>query len=278
MKNQSLTLFLLLLATNCFAQNEGESSATIGIKFTGVPIISITGTDTTYRNGMSISPGIELRDKKGWGIAYSPSIISSNQQTNIFMHTLTVGYEKYGGKNFDLAFNYTHYFFTNNTSVPYSPISNELYLSFSYAKTWLKPVVSASAGFGKDSNNVWAHDVSFAAGLTHGFSWKDSGPFSTIEVNPSTILNGATNGYFSFLQTSGYLSHNGHYAKVVKKHHKNNTSQTTFALSNVECSVDGNLEIGSFSIRPLGSLVFPLGHAGEPGIFAYGEISLQFSF
>jgi hypothetical protein len=194
------------------------------------------------------------------------------------MHTLTAGYEKYGGKVCDLAFNYTHYFFTNKTSVPYTAISNELYFSFAYAKTWLKPILSASAGFGRDSNNIWTHDLSFAAGITHGFSWKDTGPFSTIEVNPAIVLNGATNGYFSFLQNSGYLSHNRHYAKVVKKHHKGGPSQTSFALSNVECSVEGNLEFGSFSIHPQGSLVFPISHADEQGIFGYGEISFQYSF
>lgn len=279
MKSQLLTLLLVVMTASCFGQNENESSVTAGIKFTGVPTVSVAGTDTTFRNAPSISPGIELRDKTGWGIVYSPSIVFSNQHTNIFMHTLTAGYEKYGGKNFDLAANYSHYFFTNKTNVPYTPISNELYLSFAYARTWLKPVISVSAGFGKDSNNVLAHDLSFAAGLAHGFSWKDEGPFSTIEFNPSLVLNGATNGYFSFLQTSGYLSHNGHYAKVVKKHHnKNSPSQTTFALSNVECSAEGNLEIGSFSIHPLGSLVFPLSHTDEQGIFAYGEISLQYSF
>ena len=235
--------------------------------------------DTSYKNALSISPSIGLRSKGGWSIAYSPSFVTSGNRSGIYMHNLTAGFERYGSKSFDLDFHYSHFFFTNKTSVPYSPLTNEVYFSIAYAKAWIKPVLSASFGFGKDSNNVSANDIELAGGIAHEMSWEKQGIFSQIEVNPSVLLNAGTNGYFSFLQVSQYFSHSHNFSKYVKKGGKRKGAATnSFELSNLEFNLETNFEMGSFSIRPSGSIVLPLSSGTDNSMYAYGEISIQYHF
>ena len=279
MKNYLLAGLFTLLTFFSFAQDSTKSGAiSISVNFSGVPIVNISGIDTSYQNALSISPAISLRSKGGWGISYSPSIVTSGNTSGIYMHTLSAGYERYGKKNFDLAFNYTRHIFTNKTSVPYTPLNNEIYSSVSYTKTWLEPVLSTSIGFGKDSGNVSAHDIGLAGGMTHDFSWEDKGIFSEIEATPSVLLNAATNGYFSFLQVSDYISHSYNFTKYAKKGGKRNGAKTSLELSNVELNMETSFEMGSFSIHPSGSIVLPVSSGTDNAMYGYGEVSLQYHF
>jgi hypothetical protein len=279
MKNYLLAALFTLLTFFSFAQDSTKSKPiSISLNFSGVPIVNISGIDTSYQNALSVSPAIGLRSKGGWGIAYSSAIVTSGNKQGIYMHSLSAGYEQYGEKSFDLAFNYTRYFFTNKTSIPYTPLNNEVYFSVSYSKSWLKPVLSTSIGFGKDSANVSAHDIGLAGGISHDLSWEDNGIFSLIEVTPSLLLNAGTNGYFSFLQVSDYISHSHHFSKYAKKSGKRNGTKTSFELSNVELNLETNFEIGSFSIHPSGSIVLPVDSGTDNSMYGYGEVSLQYHF
>jgi hypothetical protein len=285
MKNCSFTVLFISLVSFAFAQSETKpgSSSSVSLNFSGVPVVIISGSDTSYQNALSISPSFDLRSKSGWGVVYSPSVITSGNKHGIYMHALSAGYEQDGKKSFDLAFNYTHYFFTNNTSVPYSPINNEIDFSAAFTKTWLKPSFATSIGFGKDSANVPAHDIAIAAGFSHGFSWEDKGIFSLIEATPSVLLNAGTNGFFSFLNVSNYISHSHNFAKYVKNGGKrkgrNNTSSTTsLELSNLELNLETNFEIGSFSIHPSGSFFLPVSSGTDNALYDCAQISLQYHF
>jgi len=281
MKNYSLTALLTLLTFFTFGQDSTKSGAiSISLNFSGVPVVNISGIDTSYQNALSVSPVIGLRSKGGWGISYSPSIVTSGNKSGVYMHSLSAGYEQYGQKSFDLAFNYTRHIFTNKTSIPYTPLNNEVYFSVSYSKTWLKPVFSTSIGFGKDSGNVSAHDIGLAGGISHDLSWDDKGIFSLIEVTPSVLLNAGTNGYFSFLQVSNYLSHSRKFTKYIKRGNKRNGTITkaSLELSNLEFNLETNFEMGSFSIHPSGSIVLPVSSGTDNSMYGFGEVSLQYHF
>jgi len=281
MKNYPLTALLTLLTFFTFGQDSTKSGGTsISLNFSGVSIVNISGIDTRYQNSLSVSPVLGLRSKGGWGISYSPSIVTSGNKSGIYMHSFSAGYEQYGKKSFDLAFNYTRHFFTNKTSVPYTPLNNEVYFSVSYSKTWIKPVFSTSVGFGKDSGNVSVHDIGLAGGISHDLSWEDKGIFSLIEVTPSVLLNAGTNGYFSFLQVSNYISQSHQFTKYVKSSgkRKGTTTKTSLELSNLEFNLETNFEMGSFSIHPAGSIVLPVISGTDNSMYGYGEVSLQYHF
>ena len=268
-----------------------KQSFSLGIVVSSVPVQQISGTDTGFVNALSIAPVLELRAASGWGLSYSPSIACSPVSSGIYMHTLSAGYEKYGGKRMDVAFAFNRYFFTSRSAVPYSPLNNEISLFFNYTHSWLRPVIAASFGFGKDTTvtpTATAHDLGVSLGFNHSFSWDDKGIFSSVELTPSVLLNAGTNGYFSFLSTSNYLSHSSQFSKLVKKQSKGKGSgkkvraadlpSSPFALSNAEAGIEAGLDIGSLSIRPGGSVVLPLELGGDHSLYAYGQVSVQWDF
>src|ERR1700738_1982095 len=103
---------LLIVSSFTYAQDSSYSPFSIQLNFTPVPVLQAKPGDTSFQNGLSIAPGIDIRSRKGWGINYSAGLISSAEKNGIYMHNLTLGYERYGKSNFDLAFGFSHYFFT----------------------------------------------------------------------------------------------------------------------------------------------------------------------
>src|SRR3981081_4374829 len=171
MKNYFFAPLFILSCIRGFSQDStGSRASSFSLNFAGVPTVQISGADTAYQNSLSISPVLDLRSNSGWGITYSPGIITSGEKSGIYMHTISAGYDGFGRRNFGMSFNYSHFFFTNKTSVPYSPIKNEIFLLFGYSNTWLKPLFVTSIGFGKDSgNSVSTHEIELAGGVSHDF-------------------------------------------------------------------------------------------------------------
>ena len=279
MKKCQLLFGTLLCFTFTFAQDKSPlGSSSIKMRFSGVPTEHISESDTIYQNQLSISPIIDLRTETGWGITYSPSILFSGNKSGIYMHAISAGYESWGRKSFDIAFDYTRYIFTHNISIPYSPINNEIFFLIDYSKTWLRPVVAISLGFGKDSNASTIHEVGLSTGVSHDFDWKNKGRFSSIEITPSALVNAGTNEYFSFLQVTKYISNSHHFTSYVKNKGKNKSGNPSFEFSNLELNMDTNLEKGAFSMHPNGSIFFPMGTGTDKNISAYAELKLEYSF
>ena len=290
-------LFGLLIASSLInaQENNRKSNSSISINFSSVPLMSTSAGDTSFENAFSITPIIDLRTKTGWGISYAPSIVTSGLHPGIYMHTVSAGYERYGEKNFDLAFNYNHFFFSKNEQVPYSPLNNEIYFYLNYTQYLLQPVLASSIGFGTDTSGGTSssvHDIDLVLGLNHHFNWEDKGIFSSIELTPSLLANIGTNGYFSFLNNSKYLSHSNQFINYVKNGNgnrgrgrgrggNNNTSTiptaSNFSLSNIEAALEGDFIMGSFTLRPNGSLFFPTG-SNSNGIFGYCQLTVQYHF
>ena len=279
MKNYFFALVLILSSISGFTQDSlGSRASSISLNFSGVPTAQISGPDTTYQNSLSISPVLDLRSKSGWGITYSPGIITSGKKPGIYMHTISAGYDGFGKRNFGMSFNYSHFFFTNKTSVPYSPIKNEIFISFGYSRTWLKPLFIASIGFGKDSgNSVAAHEIGLAGGISHDFGWKDKSIFSYIGISPSLMLNAATNEYFSFLRASKYISNSINFPKYLKSKTKSGDRQN-LSLSNIELNLATDLEKNSFSIHPTASIFLPVSSGTDNSPYGYWQVSLQYHF
>lgn len=290
MKNIVSTLCLVFFSYLCFSQDaeknkddkgEGKYSS-FQINFSTVPTQSISGTDTSYANSFSIAPVLDLRTKSGWGLSYSPAIITSGAKTGIYMHTLSAGYERYGKGKADLAFSYNHFIATNKTSVPYTPISNEIFFYTGYTGSWIHPLISASFGFGKDSSAIskTATELALQAGVNHSFDWDQTGPFSSIELTPGLILNAGNNQYFSFLSASKYMAHSKQVLKAIKKTEKNRkagNSSAPFQISNLELNTEIQLQSGRFSLQPEGSIFIPLSSTDHT-IFGYWQVGLSYSF
>jgi hypothetical protein len=297
MKRNVLLFVFLSASAFSFAQDGGKNwKPSLGLAFTAVPATTISGVDTSYANKLSIAPSFTLRNRAGWGITYSPRIISDGGSSGIYMHALTAGLEQYDKEKVDYTFDYSHYFFNKNTSVPYTPLNNEIYAALTVKQLWLRPTFSAGIGFGKDTlagASSSASDVGIAAGVSHAFSWEDNG--TDFSLVPRVMLNAGTNESFSLLNFSKYIGHSSHFARYVKSgpgstrgrrgggSGSGGTTTSTptavsFSLSNFEIGVESEIEHGNFAVRPSASLYIPSGTAAGTGVFGYWEIMLGYRF
>jgi hypothetical protein len=284
MKTILSAISFLFLSLYSFSQDSTSAhNCSIQVNFSTVPTQFVSATDTSYSNSLSVAPVLELRSKAGWGVTYSPAFVTSGTKTGLYMHAFSAGLERYGKGKMDLAFTYNHFIFTNKTSVPYTPISNELFFYSSFTGGWIHPVLSASFGFGKDSTaslNTTATELELVAGFNHSFDWDDVGPFSSLEITPGLLLNAGNNQYFSFLSASKYIAHSRHLLKQIKKNGKGKkagSALSQFAVSNLELSTEMSLEAGRFSLHPEGSIFVPVS-SGDHSFYGYWQIGLQYSF
>nr|MBC7611496.1 hypothetical protein [Pseudopedobacter sp.] len=302
MKKNILILFLLISPFyKSYAQDSTKTSKFhfyAGLNLTTVPTLNISGIDTSFVNSLSIGPSLTI-SYHGFSVIYSPKFVTGGSNSGIYMHAITAGYAQYDKPNVDFALEYTHMFFTNNASVPYSPLNNEIYTGIAFKKFWIRPEISAGLGFGNTkatstSTAGSAYDFGLSTGIGHSFEWDNGGV--SYNVLPSVLLNGGTNQYFSYLKISKYIGSNKNFGNFTKKGTGANrgngkktvggtstsTSPTTtgeaFSISNVEVNLEASAEIGSFTVRPTVSLYVPVGTAGGSGITTFWQLALQYEF
>lgn len=261
----------------------------LGINFTSIPTINISGTDTSFKNALSIAPFFSIRSQGGFGVDYSPVIVAGGPHPGLFMHKITIGLEQYSKENFDLVADYSHFFFTGNSSIPMTPISNEVIFAATYKKLLLRPKLSAGFGFGTNnevSPSANVYDIEFAAAISHSFGW-ELNDFS-FNVTPSILVNAGTNEYFSFLSLSKYISHTNKFNRYVKKPYSKNkrgnsttpTTKTTqpISVNNIELNLESSIDIGSFNIRPAASFFVPVSSTTNSGLDGYWELAVTYNF
>lgn len=289
-----MTVLFLALCSYSIGQGLKNWQPSVEMNFSSVPVFHISGTDTSLQNEISIAPYFTYRSSGGFGVSYSPYFVTGGSDPGVFMHLVTIGLEQYGKKDYELVADYNHFFFTDNSSVPTTPITNEIILGATYKKLWLSPKISAGIGFGTNketSPSTPAYDIELAGGISHYFDWKSDNDFS-FNVTPSILLNAGTNEYFSFLKLSKYISHSNNYKSIVKNPHASNkgrgnsgrttTTTTTAAnttqtisVNNIEVNLESTVEHGSISVRPAASLYVPVS-SSKPG--GYWELNFSYYF
>jgi hypothetical protein len=302
MKKNILFIFLLIL-TFCKSYAQDSSSTSkfhfiAGLNFTTVPTLKINGVDTNFVNSLSIAP-VLMVTYNGFSAIYSPKFVSGGSNSGIYMHAVTAGYAQYDKPNIDFALEYTYMFFTGNSSVPYSPLNNEIYTAITFKKMWIHPEIAAGLGFGNTkatstSTAGSAYDFGLSAGIGHSFDWDNGG--ISYSVSPSVLVNGGTNQYFSYLKISRYIGSNKKFGNFTKKGlgaNRGNGKKTvggtststspsvtgeSFSISNVEVNLETSADLGSFTVRPTVSLYVPVGTAAGSGITTFWQIALQYKF
>jgi hypothetical protein len=278
------SLAFLFITNNSYAQDSTKMwQPSIEVNFTAVPTYAIAGTDTSFQNSLSVAPSFVLRNKNGFGVSYSPKFITGGSKPGIYMHEVMVGFEQYDKKSFDFFAEYNHFFFVNNSSIPVTPITNELFTGITYKKSWIRPMFSIGLGFGTNSQTIGAnavYDVALSAGISHPFTQEIKG--ADISITPSLKLNAGTNQYFSFMHSTKYISSNKNFNKYIKKIGKNTTGTSsqaqTLSISNMELALQASYQKGAFSILPATSFIFPLSSNDGSGVSAYWQLSVRYDF
>jgi hypothetical protein len=260
-------------------ENKWKLSAEVTLN--PVPVYLMSGIDTSFKSTLSISPSLEIRSKKGFGLTYTPHMVTGTVDNGIYMHDITVGYEQYNRKTFNFSGDFSHYIFTGNSSVPASLITNEIYTVITYKNSWIKPMISFGMGFGWDSENEtnnFLYDVTAATGISHSFlhEFKKSDFYFT----PSVKINAGTNEYYSFMQSSKYISGSKDFNSYVsKKIGKKNDLSTKpeLSISNLELAIRPSFEHGPFTISMGNSWYIPVKQtSAEITTFWYLKLNYEF--
>ncbi|WP_298301064.1 hypothetical protein [Hydrotalea sp.] len=260
-----------------------------------------------------MSPCFSYRNDNGIGIIYSPKFVIGGATPGIYAHIITAGIEQYDKKIWDYVLDYSHYFFTGNTSIPYTPLNNEIYTSLTYKKGWVRPFIQAGIGFGKDTENISstsAYDIGATVGISHAFSWSKKN--ASYLISPSLTLNAGTNQYFSLLNITKYIGRNKKFTKIVKNSaaaasanrsaaangrgrntggasrssgtiipanyiYSSNMAES-FNLNNIGLGIESEIDLGSFSIRPTANMYLPVGSFAGIGVIGYWQLSFEYNF
>jgi hypothetical protein len=295
---KKLVTFMFSLAVAQIGGAQDSSKAwhiSVGLDIGITPVYVIKASDTSFNDALSLAPGISFSHKSGFAFGYSPKLVLGGATPGLYMHAVSVGLSQYDRSDFSYAATFSHYFFTGNSSVPYSPLTNELYTSFTYKKTWLRPGITAGAGFGTNtevSPSTAVYDLGVSAGISHSFDW-DAGGLS-FSASPSIYLSAGTNDYFSFLTTTRYIGNSGKSVSIAKQgkaaaaaHKKSNgnsgagtttTQYKKLELTNVSFGLESSMELGNFTMRPELEIYVPVESAAGSGISSYWAIALTYKF
>ena len=287
---KKLIIFLCLAShLNSIAQEKVKNfSEQIGVTASTTAAYRITGIDTIIKNAFTLAPYFRIMHKSGLGLNYTINTIVSGAKKNLFMQTASAFYEEYD-RPVNLNFSYTHFFFTSNEAIPYTPITNELHGYIAYENLWLAPAVAASIGFGQDENNQTQSVINLAAGATHNFNFSTKN-IKEADIAPSIFLNAGSNGYYSFLQTSRYITQSAGNKGFLKSKGRgrrngnggttgtttNQTTATAFTLNNIELNIYSSFKFGHFEIVPDWSIFVPV--SADSQLSAYWQLKLGYNF
>jgi hypothetical protein len=238
--------------------------------------------------------------KSGLGLNYSLNTLSSGGKQSVYMNTATAFYESYD-KPVNLNFSYTHFFFSNSTNIPYTPINNELYGYVAYKNCWLAPAFVTNVGFGQDEKNIMQSVFNLAAGVTHNFNFVSKSGNEN-DIAPSIFLNGGNNEFYSFLSSVHYItqntgskgflkssSHSSHGRAIGRGNSTSGSTTTTttttttetataakFTLNNIEFNLYSSFHFGNFELVPDGSIFIPV--TSNSAVAAYWQLKLAYNF
>lgn len=223
----------------------------------------------------SWSPTLGYYHKSGLGFTATGSIVNDQNKMNFYQYSLSPSFDYLNNKNFATGISLTKYFTKDSLSFYTSPLQNEVYGYFTYRKSWIRPAVAFSYGWGSRTDyeqreeliqslrlrprgytyintTESVSDFSLVASLRHDFYWLDVFTYNDhIRFTPQVAFTSGTQK-FGFNQTSNT------YATTIR----NGTNvlygtenvylddQLKFQPLSVTLFLRGEYSIGKFFIQP----------------------------
>lgn len=96
----------------------------------------------------SVLPSLGYFHKSGFGLNAAATILKEPEGFNAFQFSTTASYDYLKNRDFITGISFTHFFTKDSLNFYTSPLANEAYVYFSIRKSWIKPTLSASYGWG----------------------------------------------------------------------------------------------------------------------------------
>jgi hypothetical protein len=174
---------------------------------------------------LTYSPTLGYYNKNGLGITTTGSIVNDEKNTNFYQFSVIPSFDYLNNKSFATGISFTKFFTKDSLPFYTTPLQNELYVYFTYRKTWVRPTLSASYGWGSRTDYLQREeliqdlrlrrrgftyvntketvsDFSVIASVRHDFYWLDVFTYNDhIRLTPQIAFTSGTQK-FGFNQSS----------------------------------------------------------------------------
>ncbi|MBI5373749.1 MAG: hypothetical protein HZA79_17115 [Sphingobacteriales bacterium] len=181
---------------------------------------------TTTAKKLNYSPTLGYYHKNGLGITGTGYLVHDGENLNFYQAGITPSYDYLQNRSIATGISYTRYLTKDSLPFYTTPLQNELYGYFMYRKSWFKPSVSLSYGWGSRSDYMereeqiqdlrlrrrgytyvnteeTVSDFSVMASLRHDFYWLEVlADRDHIRLTPQLAFTSGTQK-FGFNQSSG---------------------------------------------------------------------------
>lgn len=224
---------------------------------------------------LTYSPNLGYYHKSGFGLAATGFIINDEINTNFYQFSVTPSFDYLKNKKYATGISYTK--FVAKDSLPFytTPLLNELYAYFTYRKTWLRPSLAFSYGWGSRSDYLQrevlindfrlrrrgfvyintkesVRDFSMMLSVRHDFYWLDIlSNKDHIRFSPQLVFTSGTqkfgfnqsyNTYGTVIRTSSNVLYNTENVYL--------DDQLNFQPLSLSLYLRGEYSIGRFFIQP----------------------------
>jgi hypothetical protein len=183
-------------------------------------------TEISRDRKLTITPSIGYYHKSGLGLTTSTALTNDGEKLTAFQYVVSGSYDYLRANGFLTGVNLTHIFTKDSLPFYTSPIQNEASFYFTIRRSWIKPSITATYGWGSrtayeeqkqkikilrgPNRNVVTtieteekvSDFTISTSFRHDFYWLDKlGPRTGLRFTPQLIFTGGTQR-FGFNQTS----------------------------------------------------------------------------
>ncbi|MEO5946230.1 MAG: hypothetical protein ABIP79_05400 [Chitinophagaceae bacterium] len=111
-----------------------------------------TNSATTPLQKLTWSPTIGYYHKSGLGINATGYIVDDGANMNLYQSSVSPSFDYLKNKAIATGISYTRFFTKDSLPFYTTPLQNELYGYFTYRKSWIRPTVAVSYGWGSRSD------------------------------------------------------------------------------------------------------------------------------
>ena len=183
---------------------------------------------------------------------------------------LTVGFKHAFSKKLKGGINYSHYFFSNNTSSFQSSFSEDIAANINYDFGWLYTYLSTDYSFGSSRDFFVSFDNS------HSFDWDDViKKDDSFSFEPEIDLDFGTQSYYSRYLTVRKVKRKKGVAKVPVAAY---TVSERFTMTGITLILPISYYIGNWSFDMAADLVRPLNQPQPKKAPSYGYVTAGISY
>ena len=231
------------------------------------------------RRAFTYTPTLGFFHKGGFSVMAAGNIIIHEDKPNFYQFGISPGYDYLENRNFATGLTYTRFFTKDSLPFYTTPLQNEVYGYFTYRKSWIKPSIALSYGWGSRTDYMEREeliqdlrlrrsgitrinskesisDFSVITSMRHDFYWlgifsyKDhfrlTPQVSFISGTQKFGFNQSANTYATILRTGANVLYNSENVYL--------DDQLKFQPLSLTMFLRGEYSIGKFFIQP--QLVF----------------------